>query len=85
MRYQGFSWQGKPGSCPEGVASIDKLGGFCIEKYEAVAWNVTWWISKSNQNALSSTDTTNVLTTGAYANSMSATPMGVCIADASEN
>jgi len=30
-----ISWKGKPGSCPTGMAYIDKMGGYCIDKYEA--------------------------------------------------
>jgi len=30
-----LEWQGKPGTCPENMTYIDKLGGFCIDKYEA--------------------------------------------------
>jgi len=30
-----ISWKGKPRNCPTGMAYIDKLGGYCIDKYEA--------------------------------------------------
>ena len=34
-RFLNISWSQKPGSCPENMSYIDKLGGFCIDQYEA--------------------------------------------------
>lgn len=34
-RILNLSWRGKPGTCPANMSYIDKLGGFCIDQYEA--------------------------------------------------
>ncbi|MFH1521835.1 MAG: SUMF1/EgtB/PvdO family nonheme iron enzyme, partial [archaeon] len=35
VSYQSLSWSEERTSCPEGMAYINKLNGFCIDKYEA--------------------------------------------------
>jgi len=35
VKFLNLSWGGKPQTCPANMAYIDKLGGFCIDKYEA--------------------------------------------------
>lgn len=37
--YQNLSWHEQRIQCPEGMAYINKLNGFCIDKYEAHALN----------------------------------------------
>jgi len=37
--YQNLSWNEQRIQCPEGMAYINKLNGFCIDKYEAHALN----------------------------------------------
>lgn len=34
-RFWNLSWSGKPGTCPANMSYINKLGGFCIDQYEA--------------------------------------------------
>ena len=34
-----IKWSGEHSSCPEGMAYIDKFGGYCIDKYEAYPRN----------------------------------------------
>jgi len=66
-----ISWKGKPETCPANMAYIDKLGGFCIDKYEASCWNADeTWNSTSNTSTWNSgTWTDNALSDSAYAGS----------------
>ena len=69
VRVKELSWSGLPGDCPDGMAYIDKLGGFCIDRYEAVAWNASGWVSESNTSNWDAADTDALLAAGGYANS----------------
>lgn len=33
--FRQLSWEGKPGNCSENMSYIDRLGGYCIDQYEA--------------------------------------------------
>jgi len=66
-----LSWEYQRIQCPEGMAYINKLNGFCIDKYEASVWNADGsWNSTSNTSTWNAAADTDVaLANGAYANS----------------
>ena len=66
-----LSWDYQRIQCPEGMAYINKLNGYCIDKYEASVWNSDGtWNSESNTSTWNTaTDTDAALAAGAYANS----------------
>lgn len=55
--------------CPEGMAYIDKLGGYCIDKYEATPLNSDGSYNDSQFDYNSSTFATNLLNDGGMAGS----------------
>jgi hypothetical protein len=58
-------------SCPIGMAFIDKLGGYCIDKYEAVPLNADGtWNSSMDDNLTREGNTTNLISNGGYAGSI---------------
>ena len=58
-------------ACPQNMSYIDKLGGYCIDKYEAVAMNSDGsWNSSSDDNTWVATDTDTLLANNGYAGSM---------------
>ena len=67
----GNDWVKIGRTCQEGMVYINKLNGFCIDKYEASVWNADGtWNSTSNTSAWSSaTATQTAIRNGAYANS----------------
>jgi formylglycine-generating enzyme required for sulfatase activity len=66
-----ISWRGY-GSCPENMSYINKLGGYCIDNYEAIALNSDGsWNSSSDDNDWDATSTDNLLSDGGYAGSAS--------------
>src|SRR6056297_3555359 len=65
-----IKWTGND-SCPENMSYIDKLGGYCIDQYEAVAMNSDGsWNSSSDDDAWSDSDTDVLLSNGGYAGSI---------------
>jgi formylglycine-generating enzyme required for sulfatase activity len=66
-----LSWEYQRIHCPEGMAYINKLNGFCIDKYEASVWNADGsWNSTSNTSTWNGAAwTDSALSAGAYANS----------------
>ena len=65
-----IKWQGK-GSCPENMSYIDKLGGYCIDSYEAVAMNSDGsWNENSDDSGWREADTISLLSADGYAGSM---------------
>jgi hypothetical protein len=68
--YQNLSWHEQRIECPEGMAYINKLNGFCIDKYEAVAMNSDGtWNENSDDNGWRNADTISLLNAGGYAGS----------------
>ncbi len=61
--YQNLSWNEQRIQCPEGMAYINKLNGFCIDKYEATCQypNGTYCVSNS------AVETDNLLSNNARA------------------
>ena len=57
--------------CPEGMVYINKLNGFCIDKYEASVWNAdgTWNSTSNTSTWNAAADTDQALSANAYANS----------------
>ena len=57
--------------CPAGMTYINKLNGFCIDKYEASVWNAdgTWNSTSNTSTWNAAADTDQALSNGAYANS----------------
>ena len=66
-----LSWEYQRIQCPEGMTYINKLNGFCIDKYEASVWNSDGtWNSTSNTSTWNGAAwTDSALLAGAYANS----------------
>jgi len=66
-----LSWGYQRIQCSEGMAYINKLNGYCIDKYEASVWNSDGtWNSESNTSTWNAAaDTDAALAAGAYANS----------------
>lgn len=64
---------GSEGTCPDNMAYINKLGGYCIDKYEATAWNADATFNESSNTTswrnTGDPSTANLLTGGGYANS----------------
>jgi len=71
VTWDNLSWSEERISCPEGMAYINKLNGYCIDKYEASVWNSDGtWNSESNTSTWNAAADTDVaLMAGAYANS----------------
>lgn len=68
--YQNLTWHEQRIECPEGMAYINKLNGFCIDKYEAVAMNADGtWNESSDDNEWVGDDTILLLDAGGYAGS----------------
>ena len=69
-----LSWTYQRIQCPVGMEYINKLNGFCIDKYEAVALNSdgTWHEQSDNQEwrNTGTNSTTTLLTAGGKAGSM---------------
>jgi len=59
------------GVCSEGMVYVNKLSGFCIDKYEASVWNAngSWNAESSTSTWNAAADTDVALAAGAYANS----------------
>ena len=58
--------------CAEGMAYVDKMGGYCIDKYEAVALNSDGtWNESSDDNGWTNTETASLLANGGKAGSIS--------------
>lgn len=70
-----LSWEYQRIQCPEGMAYINKLNGFCIDKYEAVALNAdgSWHEESDNQEwrNTGTNSTATLLAAGGYAGSES--------------
>jgi formylglycine-generating enzyme required for sulfatase activity len=65
-----LTWEYQRIQCPEGMAYINKLNGFCIDKYEAVAMNSDGtWNESSGDNGWVNEDTISLLNAGGYAGS----------------
>ena len=65
-----LSWEYQRIQCPEGMAYINKLNGFCIDKYEAVAMNSDGtWNESSDDNGWREVNTVSLLNAGGYAGS----------------
>lgn len=67
-----LSWTYQRIQCPQNMSYINKLNGYCIDKYEAtVMFSNGTWNSASNTSAWSSaTLTQNAMNAGAYAGSL---------------
>lgn len=58
------------GTCSSDMAYVDKLGGYCIDKYEASCWNADGSYNyTSTDTSWDATDTDAALADGAYAGS----------------
>ena len=70
---QNLSWTFQRIQCPEGMAYINKLNGYCIDKYEASVWNAdgSWHEESDNQEwrNTGTNSTTTLLAAGGYAGS----------------
>jgi len=68
-----LSWEYQRIQCPEGMAYINKLNGYCIDKYEAIALNSdgSWHEESDNQEwrATGTNSTATLLAAGGYAGS----------------
>ena len=65
-----LSWEYQRIQCPEGMVYINKLNGFCIDQYEAVAMNSDGtWNESSDDNGWVEADTISLLNAGGYAGS----------------
>ncbi|MFH1917685.1 MAG: right-handed parallel beta-helix repeat-containing protein, partial [Nanoarchaeota archaeon] len=64
---------GLESTCAGEMAYIDKIGGFCIDKYEASVWNAdgTWNVTSNTSTWANGTWTDSALAASAYANSSS--------------
>lgn len=72
VSFNNLTWEYQRIQCPEGMAYINKLNGFCIDKYEAVAMNSDGsWNDSSDDNGWVNADTVSLLNAGGYAGSMS--------------
>lgn len=70
VKFLNLSWGGKPQTCPANMAYIDKLGGFCIDKYEASCFNADGTFnSTSTTTGWGAGDTDSALGNSAYAGS----------------
>lgn len=69
--WDNLSWHEQRIQCPEGMVYINKLNGFCIDKYEASCWNAdgSWNVTSNTSTWASSAWTDSALANGAYANS----------------
>ena len=69
--WDNLSWGEERISCPEGMAYINKLNGFCIDKYEASCWNAdgSWNLTSNTSIWNGAAWTDDALTNNAYANS----------------
>ena len=69
--YQNLTWHEQRISCPEGMAYISKLNGFCIDKYEAVALNSDGtWNESSDDYGWDRYDTDALIAAGGKAGSI---------------
>ena len=67
-----LSWTYQRIQCPQNMSYINKLNGFCIDQYEAVALNADGtWNDSSDDNGWVAASTTSLLAAGGYAGSMS--------------
>jgi len=67
-----LSWTYQRIQCPANMSYINKLRGFCIDQYEAVALNADGtWNDSSDDNGWVAASTTSLLAAGGYAGSMS--------------
>jgi len=68
---QNLSWTFQRIQCPEGMVYINKLNGYCIDKYEASVWNAdgTWNLTSNTSAWASATWSATAIAAGAYANS----------------
>lgn len=67
-----LSWTYQRIQCPANMSYINKLNGYCIDQYEAVALNADGtWNDSSDDNNWTAADTAALLTAGGYAGSMS--------------
>ncbi len=71
VTWDNLSWHEQRISCPEGMAYINKLNGFCIDKYEASCWNAdgTWNLTSNTSTWNGAAWTDDALANNAYANS----------------
>ena len=67
-----LSWTYQRIQCPEGMVYINKLNGYCIDKYEASVWNADGtWNSTSNTSTWAAASwTDSAILAGAYAGSV---------------
>ena len=71
VSYNNLTWHEQRIQCPEGMVYINKLNGFCIDKYEASVWNAdgTWNSTSNTSTWNAAADTDQALSANAYANS----------------
>lgn len=71
VSWDNLSWHEQRIQCPEGMAYINKLDGFCIDKYEASCWNSDGTFNTTSNTSTwnSGTWTDSALEANAYANS----------------